>query len=143
MKEIIHFFNYSLTIDVTEDIDFEDDSSDEDYEPSLNFTLRPNLATDNIPIEDTDESDSDSEIDPSDSIDADSIGNIRRIAGVDEVDQLTDDRPLLVYQQTLLDLANIQVNSSCQVKGCCENITLSTVIVASAIYIKWVAEKLQ
>lgn len=40
MKEIIHFFNYSLTIDVTEDIDFEDDSSDEDYEPSLNFTLR-------------------------------------------------------------------------------------------------------
>ncbi|XP_055997869.1 uncharacterized protein LOC125647150 [Ostrea edulis] len=129
-----------LTIDVTEDIDFEDDSSDEDYEPSLNFTLRPNLATDNIPIEDTDESDSDNEIDPSDSIDSDSIGNIRRIAGVDEIDQLTDDRPLLVYQQALLDLANIQVNSSCQVKGCCENITLSTVTVASAIYIKWVCK---
>jgi hypothetical protein len=52
---------------------------------------------------------------------------------------LTSDRPVLVYQRQLMDLATTHVNSNCTFKDCGEAISMSNEIIASAIYIKWVS----
>ncbi|CAG2228437.1 unnamed protein product [Mytilus edulis] len=124
--------NLSLTIDEDETWLIEDNSPGEEFEPSFNFTLRHNNA-DHLPIEDSDDESDISGDDPADATETDY--EINRIKSIDDMDILTNDRPLLVYQQPLLDLANIQISTLCKV--CNEAVNISVDTVASATYLKW------
>jgi hypothetical protein len=103
----------------------------------LSLLHRHNNA-EHLPIEESDESDY-GEDEPLDDQEIDLGIGIHRIKKEEEVDLLTSDRPVLVYQRQLMDLATTHVNSNCTFKDCGEAISMSTEIIASAIYIKWVS----
>ncbi|CAC5360486.1 unnamed protein product [Mytilus coruscus] len=88
---------------------------------------------DHLPVEDSDESDEYGN-DLADATETDF--DINHIKSINDLDSLTNDHPLLVYQQPLLDLANTQISSLCKV--CNANISVAMEIVASATYLKWV-----
>ena len=103
----------------------------------LSLLHRHNNA-EHLPIEESDESDY-GEDEPLDDQEIDLGIGIHRIKKEEEVDLLTSDRPVLVYQRQLMDLATTHVNSNCTFKDCGEAISMSNEIIASAIYIKWVS----
>ena len=103
----------------------------------LSLLHRHNNA-EHLPIEESDESDY-GEDEPLDDQEIDLEIGIHRIKKEEEVDLLTSDCHVLVYQRQLMDLATTHVNSNCTFKDCGEAISMSTEIIASAIYIKWVS----
>ncbi|XP_062593204.1 uncharacterized protein LOC134254679 isoform X2 [Saccostrea cucullata] len=137
MEKSNSFINpFDLTIEEDEMCLLEDNSSDsdEEYQPSFNLTLRPSNA-DHIPIEDSDD---DSDIcgdDPADAVETD----YKRINSIEDIETLTNDCPLLVYQQPLLDLANTQISTICKI--CNESISICVDNIGSATYLKWVCKR--
>ncbi|XP_052097349.1 uncharacterized protein LOC127732344 [Mytilus californianus] len=136
MEKSTSFINpFDLTIDEDEACMMDEDSSGEEFEPSFNFPLRHNNA-DHLPVEDSDDEWDEYGDDPADATETDF--DINRIKSINDLDSLTNDHPLMVYQQPLLDLANTQICSLCKV--CNANISVAVEIVASAKYLKWVCE---
>lgn len=95
------------------------------------FYCRHNNA-DHLPVDDSDNVSDISADDPADATETDY--GMNRIKSIDHMDTLTSDRPLLVYQQPLLDFTNIQISTLCKV--CNEAVNIPVNIVASATYLK-------
>lgn len=113
----------------------EDDSSDsdEEFRPSFNLTLKPSNA-DHLLIEYSDDESDTCGDDPADAAETD----YKRVNSIEDIETLINDRPLLVYQQPLLDLANTQISTICKICNEAESICVDNV--GSATYLKWVCK---
>lgn len=126
---------FDLTIDEDEMCLLDDDSSDsdEEFQPNFNLTLRPSNA-DQLPIEYSDDESDTCDDDPADAAETD----YKRVNSIEDVETLITDRPLLVYQQPLLDLANTQISTICKI--CNEAVSICVDNIGSATYLKWVCK---
>lgn len=62
----------------------------------------------------------------------------KRVNSIEDIETLINDRPLLVYQQFLLDLANTQISTICKI--CNEAVSICVDNIGSATYLKWVCK---
>ena len=67
---------------------------------------------------------------------------IHHVRTADDIDGLVSDSACLVYYNSIVALVNTYVHSSCQIKGCSTNISITREIKASALYLQWVRFKL-
>uniref|UniRef100_K1QQ99 MAM and LDL-receptor class A domain-containing protein 1 n=1 Tax=Magallana gigas TaxID=29159 RepID=K1QQ99_MAGGI len=130
--EVANVLLNNLTIDEDEMCLLDDDSSDsdEEFQPNFNLTLRPSNA-DQLPIEYSDDESDTCDDDPADAAETD----YKRVNSIEDVETLITDRPLLVYQQPLLDLANTQISTICKI--CNEAVSICVDNIGSATYLKW------
>ncbi|XP_052694233.1 uncharacterized protein LOC128172478 [Crassostrea angulata] len=110
-----------------------DDDSDEEFQPNFNLTFRkqPSYA-DQLPIEYSDDESDTCDDDPADATETD----YKKVNSIEDIETLITDRPLLVYQQPLLDLANTQISTICKI--CNEAVSICVDNIGSATYLKWV-----
>nr|XP_022311979.1 uncharacterized protein LOC111117199 [Crassostrea virginica] len=123
---------FEITIDTSGQFDIEDDSSDEDYEPSFCFTERPDAAIDIEEEEEVDETDTGDE---SDGPEYDQGPGVERLT-IDSMDSLLSDTPFLVYKDCLLRLVQMNIPTSCQ--QCKSSVELMSDVVGSALHFSWV-----
>lgn len=136
IEKTTSFINpFDLTIDEDEMCLLEDDSSDsdEEFRPSFNLTLKPSNA-DHLPIEYSDDESDTCGDDPADAAETD----YKSVNSIEDIETLINDRPLLVYQQPLLNLANTQISTICKI--CNEAVSICVDNVGSATYLKWVCK---
>ena len=68
------------------------------------------------------------------------VPGILRILSSADQHILTNDRAYIVYQQPLLNLAQLHIGTTCTSQGCSEPVDLVQETVGSAFYIKWVSQ---
>nr|XP_022301675.1 uncharacterized protein LOC111109742 [Crassostrea virginica] len=134
-----------VTIDVTEE-SISDDDSDEDYEPSVNVTLRPNNMFDlaEVTLEEQEfgpEETEAADLEDGQDMQEDTGSGIIRIKDEDDVHLMTKDDTCLVYKKCLLKLASTKVKYTCKVKGCSGPVSFRTENIGSALYIYWECTK--
>ncbi|XP_060069457.1 uncharacterized protein LOC132549533 [Ylistrum balloti] len=130
---------FNLTIDVTEELD-EDNQEDD---PTLHITLGGGEIEE---LEDRagadivfGEEDDDDESESDDVIDKEVIGpGISKMSTADDVGTLLDDSCALVFIHQLKHLANLKVDGNCVVKGGKLGIQIKLDKVGSAVYLTWV-----
>ena len=89
-----------------------------------------------------DDEDIDLENDDIDQSEIELSPGIHHVRTADDIDEFVSDSPFLVYYNSIVTLAKTYVHSSCQIKGCSTNISITREIKASALYLKWVRFKL-
>ncbi|XP_070578694.1 uncharacterized protein [Ptychodera flava] len=142
---------FDLTIDVSEE--FESDYyDDDDFEPSFNFTIRPDILNfEDLPmdpISDDDDDDDDDSEDGSDIEEDDDtestqerhFEDISRVKTDADINGLLGNKVCLTYLQQLLLLAKAKISSICHVTNCKRDIQAVTEFRGSAIYLKWVCD---
>jgi hypothetical protein len=85
-----------------------------------------------------DESDSEEIEDEEEGVEHLKCGNVPVIRNKAEIEQLVDDRPAMVYLNALVALAEVKVAKICSVKGCEAVVHISSEVVSSAVYLRWV-----
>lgn len=96
-------------------------SSDEDYEPSFNLSLRLDHGLQSSESEEDDCND-----DMEEEHDTEPYPCIKVVTTNAEVNDLLSDRPVLVYMDVLLSLARANVHHVCGVKGCGQDIHITS-----------------
>ncbi|CAC5358179.1 unnamed protein product [Mytilus coruscus] len=136
-KNFINPFDFS--IDISENFDDFDQSSDEDYEPSFNITLRPNIVNNSVEQFEEDEDDTVERV-KSEEAAIDMGPGVKRIT-TKNVDKFISEQPLLVYRDCLLMLANTNTEQICTMSNCKRQVDLKTETIGSAFYITWVCRE--
>lgn len=65
---------------------------------------------------------------------------VKRVQGDADINEMLDDNIFLVFSNQLLTLAKTNVQKTCNVKGCQEEVLLTTDTVSSVMYLKWVSK---
>ena len=63
---------------------------------------------------------------------------VKRVELNTDIDDLLGDRPFLVYFNQLQVLAHTFIDRKCSVKGCNEEVVVTSEVVSFALYMKWV-----
>ncbi|XP_061167182.1 uncharacterized protein LOC133176022 [Saccostrea echinata] len=125
---------FRLTMSASELTCEENDSSDdEEYEPSFHLSLKLDHGVT------LDESDSEEiEDDEEKFVEHAEYSCLPVIRNNDEIEQLVHDCPAMVYINQLITLAETGVPKICRVKGCEAQVHISSEVVSSAVYLRWV-----
>ncbi|XP_061167506.1 uncharacterized protein LOC133176400 [Saccostrea echinata] len=128
-------------IDITETDDHEDDSSsDSDYEPSFNISLRPNTANfTSLDIENYSDEEEYNENEDDDICEPST--DVQDMVKISKAEDITSDQSFLVYNQCLMKLAAINVPKTCTAKNCGAEVSVTRSIIGSAVHLKWVCRQ--
>lgn len=112
--------------------DQDDSSEDEEYEPSfhLSFKLDHGIISE--------ESDPEENEEEEESVVRHSECNVQVIRSHDEINQLINDHPAMVYLNPLVALAETKVPRICSVRECEAEVEILSEVVSSAVYLRWV-----
>lgn len=61
---------------------------------------------------------------------------IDRITCETEVNTFSEDRPFILYQSSIYNLAKTRIPPFCNVKGCSMPVAIKTEVISSALYLK-------
>ncbi|XP_063405831.1 uncharacterized protein LOC134689792 [Mytilus trossulus] len=137
-NSFINPFDISIDmIDISQNDDDSEQTSDEDYEPSFNITLRPSTV-DNSEEQES-EDDDPIEGDKSEEAAIDMGPGVKRLT-IGNIDNFITEQPLLVYRDCLLMLANTHTVQLCTMSDCKSLVDLKTETIGSAFYITWVCK---